>query len=212
MYIYVNTVGKADSLFVFPMMPESIDVQAATRFQSYSIMNIGEVKLPLGEELTKISWSGLLPGYERSSHRYVHNWINPKEIQSKFSFWRNGGSKLHLMVTETTINQDVYVESYTCSPQGGYGDIGYSISFVAAKDLIIKVEGEADTATVYNGAPYVVKQGDSLWKVAQKTLNDGNYYPEIYAKNQALIDARNATEGGTMYDIYAGQVLLMPIL
>lgn len=49
----------------FPMLPEAIIVECGTRFQSYDIMNVGEIKIPLGEELTRFSWKCKIPGEKR---------------------------------------------------------------------------------------------------------------------------------------------------
>lgn len=38
--------------------------------------------------------------------------------------------------------------------------------------------------------PYTVKQGDSLWTIAEKTLGDGERYPEIVALNRARLGDR----------------------
>ena len=57
---------------------------------------------------------------------------------------------------------------------------------------------------------YTVASGDSLWAIAQKRLNNGNRYPEIYALNQAVIDGRNKGTGNPKYTIYPGQVLTLP--
>lgn len=39
----------------FPMLPEEISVECATRFQSYGIMNIGEIMHPISEALYCLS-------------------------------------------------------------------------------------------------------------------------------------------------------------
>jgi len=216
MNIYVNYPGDASSLFIFPMLPESVDVSASTRFQSYDIMNLGEIKTPQGENLTSFKWSGILPGKSRKNERFCKVWTDPTEIQSMFSVWRTTGAILHLMVTETTINHDVYLESYDCKYQGGYGDIEYSISFVVAKDLYVRVEGEPEEVKPYNGAPYVVKPGDSLWTVAEITLGDGSRYKDVFNKNWVLIVGTNApmivagAQGIELHTIHPGQVLLVP--
>ena len=80
MRIVVYEVDTGENL-IFPMNPEEIQVKAATRFQSYDIMNKGEVKLPLGEELTGFSWSGKLPGRARRNDPFVISWTDPKAIQ-----------------------------------------------------------------------------------------------------------------------------------
>ncbi len=55
--------------------------------------------------------------------------------------------------------------------------------------LLLLVGGPA-LAQTESGQPYVIQADDSLWKVAQKYLGDGNRYPEIVAATQT----RHATD------------------
>jgi len=57
---------------------------------------------------------------------------------------------------------------------------------------------------------HTVVKGDTLWAIAQKYLNNGNRYPEIYSMNQAVIDAKNKGTKNTKYTIYPGQILKLP--
>lgn len=49
----------------FPMLPEEIRVKYGTRFQSYDIMNVEEIMIHQGEELTHFSWNCKIPGLKR---------------------------------------------------------------------------------------------------------------------------------------------------
>ncbi len=51
---------------------------------------------------------------------------------------------------------------------------------------------------------YTVEKGDSLWKIAAKTYDDGSKYPVIFEANVPMI--KDADE------IYPGQVLRIPTL
>lgn len=225
--ILMNSIDFVTSDISFPMLPEEIKIETATRFQSYDIMSVGEIKLPLGEELTGFSWSGVLPGKNRSGQPYLTGggyWMEPLKIQQLLSFYRVNGTKLRLLITDTPINHYVYLADYRVTYKGATGDYFYDISFIVAKDLKIIKESSAgtaiqqvDTASDTNRpAPqpsntYTVKIGDSLWKIAQTELGNGSRYPEIYSANQQLIDSENAKRKvREKYTIYPGQVLTIP--
>ncbi len=53
-----------------------------------------------------------------------------------------------------------------------------------------------------NGGEYVVKKGDSLWKIAQNQYNDGYAWTKIAKEN----NIKNVS------NIYAGQKLKMPVI
>ena len=208
----------------FPMLPEEIKVECATRFQSYDIMNIGEVMQPLGEELTRISWSCKIPGEKRqltTGNGYQNPYIivshgDPLKVQSWFSYLRVRGTKCRLLITETPINHDVYLENYTMTYAGGFGDYDCDISFIHAKELKICTEGsESDNAEGTTKAvtpqeqqrpekkadtSYTVKKGDCLWDIAQAKLGAGSRYKEIATLNHLSNPNK----------ISAGQVLLLP--
>ena len=209
--------AESGDIVRLPMAPDSIRVKDAARFLSYDIMNTGEHKMPLGEELTSFSWQGMLPGMNRATAPYVNllAWKPPAYFLNKFAVWRNKGTKLKLIVPLTPINHAVYLETFQHEYSGGMGDVEYSIEFCAAKDIIIGTEDGAanqEGAGVKTTSPaanppaattYTVKSGDSLWKIAQKQLGDGSRWREIYDLNRDTI-------GSNPNLIYAGQVYNMP--
>lgn len=204
----------------FPMAPNAVKTEAATRFMSYDIMKTGEVVIPLGEDLTGFRWSGLLPGPARQSEPYIRAWTDPQVMQSKFSIWRRYNKKLLLTVTGTPIMHAVYLENYDCESFGGHGDIEYSISFKVAKDIIVDPEGKetqsdggAKTTPAAAGQKkktYAVKAGDSLYKIAQSQLGAGSRWGEIYNANKAIIDGANKGKKVEWTTVYPGQALTLP--
>lgn len=217
--IVIQEVESGD-IVRLPMAPDKITVKDATRFLSYDIMTTGEYKIPLGEELTRYSWSGMLPGMSRATARYVNPlaWLPPVYFESKFAAWKSKGTKLKLVVVGVPILQTVYLEDYTLDYSGGMGDVEYSVSFCIAKEIVVGTEDNtADQTEAAAGAPvtttaptvtenaktYTVKSGDSLWKIAQNVLGDGSRWREIYDMNKGVI-------GSNPDLIYAGQVYNLP--
>ncbi len=221
----ILTECDTGNFMTFPMLPEEIKVECATRFQSYDIMNIGEIMQPLGEGLTRMSWSCKIPGEKRQVKNnegiYQNPYIivshgDPLKVQSWFSYLRNKGIKCRLLITETPVNHDVYLESYTMTYAGGFGDYDCDISFVHAKDLKVLTEGaekkdndgtakavtlqEQQRAEKKADTSYTVKKGDCLWDIAQSKLGAGSRYTEIATLN----NISNPNK------ISVGQVLLLP--
>lgn len=223
--VYITELDTGTRV-TLPLPPEAVKCKAETKFISYNIINVGEVKIPNGEKLTKFSWSGRLPGASMRHMRMVSaaDWRSPKEIQGIFSMWRSYGKKLRLLITGTTINHDVYLENYTVDNKK-LDTVEYSISFTVAKDILVYTTAELNvgnttakttTATTLERAAsaeaattaataqtYTVKSGDTLWAIAKKFLGNGSRYMEIYEANKAII-------GSNPNLIYPGQVYTIP--
>lgn len=223
--VYITELDTGTRI-ALPLPPEAVKCKAEGSFITYNIINVGEVKLPSGEKLVKFSWSGRLPGASMRHMRIVSasDWRSPKEIQNIFSTWRNCGKKLRLLVTGTTINHNVYLDSYTVD-NSKLDTVEYSISFSVAKDIMVYTTTELNienttqkttTATTNDRAAsseaatsspqkttYTVKSGDCLWNIAKKFLGSGSRYTEIYEANKAII-------GSNPNLIYPGQVFTIP--
>lgn len=197
------------------MLPEKISVKLANQFASYNILSLGELRTPGGTALDTISWSGTLPGAKRKGAPYIREWQDPKAVYQwieKLKAQDGKPVKAQLLITETPINCDVYLSSFTAVPSGGYGDIDYSISLIQAKEIKIRQTGQETTAA-QSPAPartsppaantHTVASGDTLWKIAQKYYGNGALYTRIYNANKDVI-------GSDPRIIRVGQVLTIP--
>lgn len=220
MDIYLTNLTNGDRLR-FPMLPTEVSIKMANQFANYTILSIGEVQLPSGTSLDTISWSGIFPGQKRAGSRapYIFDWQDPKAIYRWIEQLKTQYGmpvKARLLITESPINCDVYLSSFTGTPTGGYGDINYSISLIQAKDIRISIAGnqaKQERQPTTAAAParpsppaaktYTVKKGDSLWKIAQSCYGNGSNYSKIYDANSGLI-------GSNPNLIYPGQVLTIP--
>lgn len=219
MDIYLTS--KEGERIRFPMLPERINVSIESRFQSYDIMRIGEIKIPKGERLTGISWEGVFPGPHQKHAPYVRgSWKTPRSYFSALERLRLSEEKCTLLITETPINRDVYIETFQPNPEGADVDIRYTITFCEAKDLIIMTDdsavgtGNKTSGTVRptsgNGKTYTVKAGDCLWDIAERMGLGGANYGKLYEANKEVIDPRNQQYNMPRYTIYPGQVLTIP--
>jgi len=215
MDIYLTNL-EGSSRIRFPVLPQSISVQNGSLFQDYNIMAKGEVKVPYGKSLTGFSWQGIFPGATRKTAPYIRWWFAPEELIRQLEFYQTRGNKLQLMVTETSIAHDVYIQSFDGEYTGGVGDFNYSISFVNAKSLTVRESTTSPAPSLANTPPadyvrpepppprtHTVVRGDTLWGIAQRYLGAGHRYPEIHAANRDVI-------GANPNRIFPGQVFTIP--
>lgn len=200
---------------LFPIPPERVAAETESRIITIETIELGEAGIPKGIRLSRVSWEGFLPGAARRNLSIVKAWRPPNEILHQLQLWRNAGTKLRLLVTRTPLNLNVYIERLEHRWGSGYGDMDYSISFVAARDLHVYTEAEwrqrgAAKAGATPARPrppvpktYTVRPGDNLWAIAKKILGDGAKWRDIYALNKSVI-------GADPNKIRPGQVLRLP--
>jgi len=199
----------------FSVNPEKITCTTGNRILTFDVIALGEISLPRGRVPNRFSIEGFFPGEARKDLPMVKEWRPPKELVGQLSAWRNEGTKLRLLVTETPINHDVYFDgddSFEHEWLGGHGDCWYSLRFVEARELAVTAEAPVLVAAASAPQPrpappppktYTVKPGDSLWAIAKRILGDGSRWQEIYNANVSVI-------GKNPNLIYPGQVLRIP--
>lgn len=213
MDIYLTPSGG--SRIQFPMLPEAITMGADAKFMVYSIISLGDVKLPRGQGTKEISWSGMFPGAVRKKNSLTRKYTKPDTLIKILEKYRDEGTKCTLLCTGTAINCNVYISSFKGKYKGGSGDYFYDIKFTVAKEINIYTLNElkskkstrltpkkTQTKTGKKTTVYTVASGDSLWRIAQSLLGSGARYAEIYNLNKDKIKDQNL--------IYPGQKLTIP--
>ena len=106
MDIYLTNLTTSDRM-QFPMLPPEVSVKIAHQFATYSILRIGEVKIPSGTSADSFSWSGILPGAARKNDPYIRAWQDPKSVYnwiSELKVKNDKTVKARLFITVTPIN------------------------------------------------------------------------------------------------------------
>jgi 5'-nucleotidase/UDP-sugar diphosphatase len=78
--------------------------------------------------------------------------------------------------------------------------ISYSEPIAAPMDDITPSAGRIGSASSGTGKTYVVKKGDTLWAIAQRTYGDGKQYRKIVAANPNIKGDR----------VMTGQKIVLP--
>lgn len=202
------------------MTPEEVNVKTSSSFRSFNVIEKGEVKIPKGEELTGVSWNGILPGDNAASYKFIdqNSWQEPKEIIKQLTRWRENGDKLKVLITQTPINLDVYIRDFDSKYVGGQGNVKYTINLIAAKTMQVKtveeVEAERKAAeeeqkTSLNERPAmkkpsetILKASDNFWTIAQAALGVGSDWTNVFDLNP--------TTSGDPTDVIPGTTIYLP--
>lgn len=113
----------------FPILPDRFSVKTGALTQSFQIINKGEMRIPRGVTLTGYSFSGMFPG-EDMRHQvesFGRTWQKPDEIIAILERWIQGAEKLRLLLTETIVNADVYIDTMNYD-YFGTGHISYTLN------------------------------------------------------------------------------------
>ena len=209
-----------------PWLPEQIQFECGgISTASYDIMNRGEVAVPTGSGLARVSWSSEFPGeYRKGEYMMRGSWKAPKNYHNIFMDWRNNGTPLNLLVIGYPINLDVHLEDYKATASGAFGDIIYNVSFIENRDIKItstKVAAQASSSAANTKRPattkttYTIKSGDTLWGIAKRFLGSGAKWKTIYDANKSIIEStakkrRKGKGSDNGHWIYPGTTLTIP--
>lgn len=214
----------------FPWLPDKVNFETnGARMASYEIIDIGEVNVPSGSNLSGFSWSSYFPGKGHKDIPFIRgSWQDPKKIHNILEEWKKKGTPLRVIMTGSPINHDVYIMDYSAEFESGYGDYKYKISLkqrrkvkvtskrVAAMSsgLLQSKTGGGSGSGDSGGKTYTVKSGDTLWAIAQKFYGSGAKYGTIYNANKSAIESTAKSRGMKSSDgghwIFPGQVLTIP--
>jgi len=225
---------------LLPVTPSQLNIKIRNQNKTINLINEGEVNIIKPAGLTEISFKALLPNekypfaqYKGGFKNIAHYLEQLEKLKTRAD--RNGIALPFQFVVSRTLpngkvsfgtDMKVTLEDYKITEDAKNGlDVTVDISLkqyepYEAKIVSLTQDDDGNyIAIVVNQRPaesapqastYTVVEGDTLWALSKRYLDNEKRFREIYRMNQALIDGANEGSEGSKYTLYAGQVLSIP--
>jgi nucleoid-associated protein YgaU len=202
-----------------PVNPAEITISSPFGYEDVTVSNFGEVTIPGNNQLNSFAVASFFPRDYSASYCAYSDLPDPWSAARTIERWQKSGKPVRFVVTGSTgINLTVTIRNFTFGERGGQpGDVYYtlemkeyvSVGMTRKSDNVAKKSPEVTVSamrpsTKETPSSYVVKSGDSLWKIAARVYGDGDKWRKIYDKNKSVIGANpNA--------VVPGQKLVIPV-
>lgn len=207
-----------------PVLPGSIDMSNESKNESVDISGLGEVTVLQDEPATTIQFSSFFPVNASSLTEYS-NIPKPWDAIKKIEKWKESREPLRFLVTGTSINMPVSVDSFKYGEEGGaVGDLTYDLTlkefeFVSIRKIKVKVpkkkkkKKKSRPSSKKKPRTHRVVKGDTLWDLAKRYYGNSLQWRKIWndPSNKKMMikrDSRNRRMPG--HWIFPGQVLKIP--
>ncbi|MFS1513914.1 LysM peptidoglycan-binding domain-containing protein [Chengkuizengella sp. SCS-71B] len=198
-----------------PVNPENIQVSSLHYYNDIHVTQRGEETILGGEKLREFKLSSFFPRDYNPVYCDVEEsgFLSPWPTVQRIENWQHSGVPVRLIVTdEFRINALTTIRSFTYVERGGSpGDLYYTLGLKEFRYLTLERVETEEGVTLQEKRPsnqeipssYIVKPGDSLWKISHKVYRDGSKWKRIYNANEATI-------GSDPDKIFPGQKLVIP--
>lgn len=208
MQFWLKFNNRKETLWL-PVNPDTIGVDVTHGYEDVEVSNLGEYTIVGNRRLREFSLSSFFPRDYDASYCQYAKLPDPHEAVATIERWIRSGKPVRFIVTGTPVNLAVTIRSFHYEERGGDpGTLWYTLNM--KEHIFVKVAEKTDNkktsvkntppklttsakrpSTVEKTKTYVVKSGDSLFKIAQRadTLGNGDKWRDIYTKNKAIIGA-----------------------
>lgn len=194
-------------VIILPVNPESMEVSESGEGSTYDVMGLGQVNVIKDRQLTEYSFSSLFPANRHYPFINSKSFLQPIEYIQKIEKWMTTKRPIRFIFISDTydINAPVSIESFEWQEVAGSGgDVSFTIQlkkyvFYAARKVKQAQNASGQAIQTKESKPrpndnqpprtYTLIAGDTLWKVAQMKLGNGDRWKEIQVLN-AITDAQ----------------------
>ncbi|XID92485.1 LysM peptidoglycan-binding domain-containing protein [Paenibacillaceae bacterium WGS1546] len=191
--------NNQDEGFIFPVLPAAIEINEQGNAKSYEIVGGGPISVIQPNSLAKISFQSYFPA--GSSDPDAEPTLQPMQYVNWIMKWMNSGLPLRLiyMGEGVDLNLPVSVDGFDWKEVAGSpGDIEFSIklqkyAFYGPKLVTVSTQPDGSAAVKQEKAKrpderaapttYRIVAGDTLIRIARKTLGDESRWKEIQKLN-----------------------------
>ncbi len=227
-----------------PVTPSKIKIKIENKNKTIDLIDGSEINSLKPAGLTEVSFDLLLPNFKyhfanyeglfKNAYYYLGllERLKTEKRYFPFSLSRNLPNGDYFMGNDETnieasqLSMNVSLESYTIEEDAKEGfDITVSVTLKQYKECTpkkIDIDLASETATVTsdrvstNEPPkeYVVKSGDTLYKIAKTLYGDGSLWTNLYVANEKTIEDTAISHGKKSSNngsyLYVGTVLTVP--
>jgi len=190
------TFIKDDISFVLPVTPpgNQLGITYANKNARIDLLNKGEINLPGKRALISMKISSHFPS-EYRPYCQVKPIEDPMVYVGILKTWVEENAII-LVDFEDYLTFKCRIESFTTEPPDGARDIAYSLSLVEQVNLeinlnpavldtveVVGLANDRDVKQIPKEQIYIVKQGDTLIKIAKQFYGDGTRWREVADRN-----------------------------
>ncbi len=185
--------------FRLAVVPPEYELTSESGNTQAVIHSLGEINLLGKRKLKTVSFSSFFPKEYNSGYCGYKTFPTPKESVKKIEKMKNKGV-LHLTMTNTPVNMDCTIESFTWGENDGSKDINFTLEFKEYRKPVIKGRKTKEKVTKKIAFPitqrpvkeiedtiYTVKKGDDLCKIAKVVTGSSANWRAVYLQNKELI-------------------------
>ena len=191
-----------------PVNPSEFMLTQGTELKSVNINSLGEAVMIGNLNLSTISLSGFFPA-RRYDFAVVRKPKKPYEYVKKVQEFRKSKKPVTLIITKTTINTKMVIESFEYGERDGTGDVYYTIAFKQYRELKVVKKNTTKKKKKKNNTrsgtakavpkTYYASPGACLYKIAKKVYGDKSKYKILIKKNKLRASEKKSKKMETGY-------------